>query len=67
MINEIQALQNFADTLNLKVNIKHSNDKRKTVNKYFATLDGTSVSPVLDYGQLNHFFLGWSKCLDRNK
>lgn len=58
---EIQALQNSADYLNigaLKVIEWYSNDKRKTNKKYYLTLEGTTISPVLDYEQMNHFLLG---------
>lgn len=58
---EIQSLQNFGDALNLQIHEKFSEDKRKTVKKYFATLNGISVSPVLDYEQLNCFMIGWKK------
>jgi hypothetical protein len=61
-MSEIEALQNFAERLNLTVHMKHMQDKRRTVNKYFASYKGISVSPPLDYEQLNHFFMGWNNC-----
>lgn len=63
MITELEALQNAADDLNLTVYEHYTNDKRQTVKKYFAAQEKMSVSPVLDYDQLNHFLLGWRKCL----
>ncbi len=56
---ELEALQNFADKLGLKVHINHVQDKRKTIMKYFLA-DGTlSVSPVFNYNELNCFMIGW--------
>ena len=49
------------DNVGLVIHEKYQEDKRRTVNKYFATLDGISISPVLDYENLNHFILGFSK------
>lgn len=59
--SEIIALQNLADVSNLKVHLSYTQDKRQTVKKYFATINGTTVSPVLDYDKLNHLLLGWMK------
>ena len=65
--NETEALQNFATTLGLKVNIWYPEDKRVKPT-YFLTLDGISISPCLDYSNLNHFMLGWNNCLkNQNK
>ena len=55
----LQALQNFGDQFNMKIVENWTQDKRKTVKKYFATINGTSVSPVLTYDQLNCFLIGW--------
>lgn len=57
-ISELQALQNSADWLNIIVKEWHTQDKRKTYKKYFLVNDGVTISPVLDYDQLNHFLLG---------
>ena len=59
MTNELQALQNFGDDLGLIIHEKYPDDRRKTIKKYFATFEGVSVSPVLDYEQLNCFMIGW--------
>jgi hypothetical protein len=61
MQTEIQSLQNAADDLGLIIHEKLTQDKRKTVKKYFAQNGKETVSPVLDYEQLNHFLVGWRK------
>jgi len=58
-MTEIQALQNAADKIGLTVHEKWQEDKRKTLKKYFAQKGQVTVSPVLDYENLNHFLLGW--------
>ena len=65
-MTEIQALQNAATAIGLTIHEKYQDDKRKTVKKYFATKGGVSVSPVLDYENLNMFLLGWIKALNHN-
>ena len=66
MINKAQIhsqyLQNAANNIEAFIHIKHEQDKRKTVAKYFLTINGTTVSPVLTYNEMNHFLLGWIKC-----
>lgn len=62
-MTEIQALQNAADSIGLTIHEKATDDKRKTVKHYFAQDESETVSPVLDYDQMNHFLLGWIKCL----
>jgi len=63
MKTEKEVLQTTADNLQIGMQIveKQTNDKRKSVKRYFATIDGNSISPVLDYEQMNHFLLGWHK------
>ncbi len=60
-MKEIEALQNAGNNVGLVIHEKFQEDKRRTVNKYFATLDGISISPVLDYENLNYFILGYIK------
>ena len=60
MQTEIQALQNAADHVGLIVHAQYSEDRRKK-QRYFCTLKGTSISPKLDYNDLNHFILGYIK------
>lgn len=63
---ELEALQNAADGVGLIVNEKYIQDKRKTVKKYFLWhgRHGT-VSPVLNYDQMNHFILGWIRATQK--
>lgn len=62
-LNEIQALQNWADKFGLTVTEHYQLDKRRTTKLYFLT-DGTlSVSPTLDYENMNCFLNGWGHCL----
>jgi hypothetical protein len=58
-MTELQALQNAANCIGLTIHEKHPEDKRKTVKKYFAQRGIETVSPVLDYENLNHFLFGW--------
>ena len=60
-ISELEALQNAANEIGLTVYEKFTQDKRQTVKRYFAQRGKETVSPVLDYEQLNHFLLGWIK------
>lgn len=62
-MKEIDALQNAADSIGLTIHEKATDDKRKTVKHYFAQGESETVSPVLDYDQMNHFILGWWKCM----
>jgi hypothetical protein len=59
MQTELQSLQNAANDLGIVVNEVYQQDKRRTVGRYFATLNGTSVSGTWDYEQLNYFLHGW--------
>ena len=59
---EKQALQNALNHFKIKfdLHVKTFEDKRKA-NKFFLQ-DGTkSISPVLDYDQMNHFIHGISE------
>lgn len=60
-MTEQQALQNAANDLNIEIKEHFAGDKRKTIKKYFAVIFGASVSPILDYEQMNHFLLGYRK------
>lgn len=62
-ITEIQALTNAASDLNLTIHEKPTQDKRKTVKTYFANRGNETVSPNLDYENMNHFLLGWRNCV----
>jgi hypothetical protein len=61
-MNELQSLQNAADTIGLTVHESINQDKRKTVKKYFLQKENTTHSPVLPYKELNHFILGYREC-----
>ena len=63
-LTELEALQNAANDLNLTIHEKLTQDKRKTVKIYFANRGNETVSPNLDYENLNHFLLGWRKCVN---
>ena len=59
-MEEIQALQNAADSVKLpglQVHAKIFEDKRKS-KKYFLQYGNRTLSPVLDYSNLTHFILG---------
>lgn len=63
MNTEIEALQNAANNINLTIHERITSDKRKTVKYYFANRGNETVSPTLDYENMNHFLLGWNKCV----
>ena len=58
-LKELQALQNFADKFSLVVKTHFFEDKRKR-NKYLLVNETTkcSISPPLDYTEMNYFLLG---------
>lgn len=65
-MNELTALENATKSIpvfGIKVHEKQQQDKRKTVNRFFVTIHGTTISPVLDYQQMNHFLLGFSRAV----
>ena len=63
-MSELQALQNATNGLNgIEVREKHMEDKRKTITRFFASKNGVTISPVLDYDQMNHFLLGYRKAI----
>lgn len=54
-------LQNAANNIGASVHQKNFEDKRKKINRYFLTINGVSISPVLDYDKMNYFILGMIK------
>jgi hypothetical protein len=60
--NQLQALNNAANSIGLKVFEKFVQDKRKTITKYFVQNGINTISPVLDYNNCNMFLLGIIKC-----
>ena len=67
MNTELESLQNAANDLGLIIYEYIIQDKRVKTKMYFAQLGKETVSPVLNYENLNHFLLGWHKALKHNK
>jgi hypothetical protein len=63
MKTQIELLQLAANGIGLVIKEWYNEDKRKKVPMFFATSNGTTVSPVLNYPNLNHFLLGWHKAI----
>ena len=60
-ITQLEALNNALQYFGLKnINIheKQYSDKRKKVSKFFLQNGAETISPVLDYNEMNHFILG---------
>mgnify|MGYP000231557658 CR=1 FL=1 len=58
---KIEALNNAVSYFGLKNVILHKKqyiDKRKKVSKFFLQYGAETISPVLDYNEMNHFILG---------
>ena len=51
------ALQYFGFE-NVILHEKQYSDKRKNVSKFFLQDGAKTISPVLDYNEMNHFILG---------
>jgi hypothetical protein len=59
--SQLDALNNAVNSApidGLKIHHKYFEDKRKRTPKFFLMLNGASISPVLDYTNMNHFILG---------
>ena len=66
---QLEALQNWATKLNLKIHVVFQEDQRKKIPMFFAVSERTGhiISPSkLTYDQMNHFLCGWNNCLYRN-
>jgi hypothetical protein len=64
-ITELEALQNHVNNIRFKGLTLHEavqQDKR-TTKKYYLSIGQYSISPKLDYDQMNHFLLGFGKAL----
>lgn len=59
--HKLQALNNFANRLNLEAHHKPSHDGRMKIDKFFVQRGKETVSPVLEYEGINHFLLGWKE------
>ena len=60
-IKQLEALNNALNYFGLKNIILHEkqySDKRKKVSKFFLQYGVKTISPVLDYNEMNHFILG---------
>ena len=60
-IKQLEALNNAVVSMNLEglevlQYILH--DDRKKIGKFFLRLNGTSISPILNYNEMNNFILG---------
>ena len=58
---QLEALNNALSYFQIKNIILHEkqySDKRKKVSKFFLQQGEKSISPVLDYKEMNHFILG---------
>ena len=58
---QMEALQNALNSFGLTNVILHEkqySDKRKKVSKFFLQQGAETISPVLDYNEMNHFILG---------
>ena len=58
---QMEALQNALNSFGLTNIILHEkqySDKRKKVSKFFLQQGVKTISPVLDYNEMNHFILG---------
>ena len=69
---QLNALNNALSYFGLKNIILHEkqySDKRKKVSKFFLQCGVKTISPVLDYNEMNHFILGMGavKELTNNK
>ena len=58
---QLEALNNALSYFGFKNVILHEkqySDKRKKVSKFFLQQGQETISPVLDYNEMNHFILG---------
>ena len=58
---QLEALNNALSYFGFKNIILHEkqySDKRKKVSKFFLQQGAETISPVLDYNEMNHFILG---------
>ena len=58
---ELEALNNalsYFGFKNINLHEKQYSDKRKKVSKFFLQQGAKTISPVLDYKEMNNFILG---------
>ena len=61
---QLEALNNAVVSMNLEgleVRQYIQHDNRKKIGKFFLRLNGNSISPILNYDNMNHFILGMMK------
>ncbi len=59
---QIQALQNAADTVGLTIHQLIKEHKKDKIFWFYAAVGTKRVSPVLPYSEINAFLFGWIKC-----
>ena len=62
--SQLEALNNAVVSMNLEgleVRQYIQHDNRKKIGKFFLRLNGNSISPILNYDNMNHFILGMMK------
>ena len=62
-IKQLEALNNALNYFgfkNINLHEKQYNDKRKRVSKFFLQQGAKTISPVLNYNEMNCFILGMS-------
>ena len=62
-IKQLEALNNALDYFgfkNINLHEKQYSDKRKKVSKFFLQQGAKTISPVLNYNEMNYFILGMS-------
>ena len=58
---QLEALNNalsYFGIINFVLHEKQYSDKRKKVSKFFLQQGAETISPVLDYNEMNHLILG---------
>lgn len=56
-MNRKQALANMVRGYGLTIHQYH--DKKRKKRRYFAEIEGETISPILNYEALKFFLLGW--------
>jgi hypothetical protein len=62
-IKQLEALNNALNYFgfkNINLHEKQYSDKRKKVSKFFLQQGSKTISPELNYNEMNHFILGMS-------
>ena len=59
-LNALNNALNYFGLKNIILHEKQYSDKRKKVSKFFLQQVATTISPALNYNEMNHFILGMS-------